>query len=350
MGRHASIRVLLPNKKEMKYRFLIAFVLALVALAFAGVISSGVLKEKPIATTHENDDQKVQVIVHLYKDTYSIGEAVTPRLEIKNNEDSLIEVQDFVLKWDKWAFSNSSAAHLVGPDGRDLMLPYRQPTPDAGYGPPIRVEARKNEWLILPISSHLFLREPGNYTFWIELGESQGRVHESNRVSFQLTDVPSSAPPDRIELKLEPAKSTFSTTEKIEVDVTFTSKSDEPLIFLKPQQDSFDGWVNPVYRFRVMAGAGRGLGLALRDGDMATPIYDESAQFTVALGGSYRQRLTLPEYPEMRKPGEYKIGLTYIVREKAIGKGGVVLDRDMNWPDEVFKGRLESNEITIKIE
>jgi len=35
--------------------------------------------------------------------------------------------------------------------------------------------------------------------------------------------------------------------------------------------------------------------------------------------------------------------------DKAIGKAGAVLDRQMNWEKDVFVGRLESNEIGIEV-
>jgi hypothetical protein len=138
-------------------------------------------------------------------------------------------------------------------------------------------------------------------------------------------------------------------TEPIDIEAIFTNKSDKPIIFLKPQEDSLDGWVNPVYQFTVVDNAGRSLALTLRCGSMATPVYNDSAQFIIASGGFYRQKVQLPLFPEMHKPGEYRVRLTYIVRDKAIGKGGVVLDKKMNWEKEVFVGRLESNEVTITI-
>jgi hypothetical protein len=51
----------------------------------------------------------------------------------------------------------------------------------------------------------------------------------------------------------------------------------------------------------------------------------------------------------MRAAGTYRVRLTYLVRDRAIGKGGVVLDRLMEWDPEVFVGRLESNEVEVSV-
>lgn len=44
------------------------------------------------------------------------------------------------------------------------------------------------------------------------------------------------------------------------------------------------------------------------------------------------------------------LSLTYIVRKQVIGKGGDMLDKWMNWEERVFLGRIESNEIGLKLE
>jgi hypothetical protein len=41
--------------------------------------------------------------------------------------------------------------------------------------------------------------------------------------------------------------------------------------------------------------------------------------------------------------------LTYIVRDRAIGKGGDVLATPMHWDARTLVGRIESDEITIAI-
>ena len=83
---------------------------------------------------------------------------------------------------------------------------------------------------------------------------------------------------------------------------------------------------------------------------MAQPHYDDSAQFTLEPGASYGQQLQLPPFPGMRPPGEYQVQLTYLVRKAAIGKAGRVLDQQMDWPEGVFIGQLESNKLTLTLE
>ncbi len=294
--------------------------------------------------------QMVQLILHSDRGIYSVGESIRPKLQIKNHNSFPIGIHGvFVFSGDKIAFSSPNAAHLIGPEGQDLLLPYQHSTSFPGFDRPIKVGAKGEEWLYLPITSHLHLRQPGEYTFWLELLDDLGQLHRSNQIRFQLVDVVASVPPEFIGLTLASQKLSFATTEHVRVEVVFTNKFDKPLTFLKPQEDSFDGWVNPVYQFTVVDSANRSLALALRSGTMAIPIYDATTQFTIAPGKSYRQRLQLPDFPEMHNPGKYRVRLTYIVRDKAIGKGGVVLDKPMNWGASVFTGRLESNEVTITI-
>lgn len=296
-----------------------------------------------------SNSKTVLVILHPDREIYSIGVSIRPRLQIQNHNHFPIEIFGFIFSWDQLAFSSPNAAYLIGPNGQDLLLQYRRSTSYTDYGLPIKVEGGGEEWLYLPISSHLHLRQLGEYMFWLEVLDNLGELHRSNQINFRLVDVESSVPPQLIELTIKPRKSSFEIIEAIDVETVFTNKSEQSIIFLKPQEDSLDGWVNPMYQFTVVDSADRSLALTLRCGSMATPIYNDSTKFIIASGEFYRQTIQLPLFPEMQNPGEYRIRLTYIVRDKAIGKGGVVLDKKMNWEKNVFVGRLESNEVTITI-
>ena len=296
------------------------------------------------------DTYQVHLILHEEEKLYSIGEPIRPKLQILNKTARKIEFGDgFIFDWADLAFAKPNFLHLIGPDGTELALPYHQ---DQSYFTPfnpIIIDPGKEEWLYLPIYAHFHLRRPGVYTFWLELLDNLGELHISNRISFQLVDVEYSIPPKFIELTLQSQKSSFGIKESIDTEVVFTNKFNKSLTFLRPQEDSFYGWVNPVYQFTVIDGAGRGLPLAQRCGTMATPIYNKTTQVTITPGESFRQGLHLPIFPDMQSPGEFRIRLSYIVRKKAIGKGGIVLDKKMNWGKEVFIGRVESNELTITI-
>lgn len=296
------------------------------------------------------DNHRVRLVLHKEKAVYSIGEPIRPKLQILNDTPQEVALgHGFVFDWETLAFAKPNFVHLIGPDGSELALPYHR---DQSYFTPfnpIIIDPGKEEWLYLPIYAHFHLRRPGAYTFWLELLDNMGELHQSNQISFQLIDLETSVSPELIELTLQSLQSSFAATEPVNLEVDFTNKSEKMLIFLKPQEDSFYGWVNPVYQFTVVDSAGRGLALALRSGTMAIPAYDDTTQFIITPGESYRQKLRLPTFPKMQSPGEYRVRLTYIVREKAIGKGGVVLDKQMNWEKEVFIGRIESNELTITI-
>jgi hypothetical protein len=294
--------------------------------------------------------QAVQLNLYLDRDRYSVGEPVVPRLQILNTGATLVEFLLLVFDWDRLAFSDPSAAHLVAPSGQDLLLPYRRAASDIANEPPIRITPDGEEWLYLPISSYLHLRQPGWYTFWLELLDEMGRVHRSNDVIFNLEDVEPSRSPESIGLTIAPQQTYYTAGEPVDIEVSFTNRASEAVTLLTPQQDSLDGWVNPMYQFTVMDSAGRGLPLARRSGTMATPVYDDASRFTLEPGGSRALQVRLPVFPDMRNPGEYHVWLTYIVRERAIGKAGVVLDQRMNWPKGTFTGRLESNEVVVVIE
>jgi hypothetical protein len=283
--------------------------------------------------------------------TYSIGEQIRAKLQILNDTNQEVKFGNgFIFDWENLAFVEPNFVHLVGPSRTELALQYRC---EQSYfnlvNNPINVEGSNEEWLYLPIHAHFHLRELGEYTFWLELLDNHGELHHSNQISFQLVDIEPSMSPDLIELTLESRKCTFAVTEDTDVEVVFKNKFDRPVIFLKPQEDSFYGWVNPVYQFTIFDSVGRNLSMALRSGTMPFPIYDETTQFTVTPGESYRQMLHLPDFPKIKNAGEYRLRLTYIVREKAIGKGGVVLDKQMNWKEGVFIGRIESNELAITV-
>jgi hypothetical protein len=296
------------------------------------------------------NDQTVEVILHPDRTMYSVGESIRPKLELRNHRASPIEIPAFAFDWNMLAFSSPNAAHLIAPDGQDKLLPYRRSATFTDYVSPLRVEAGQTEWLYLPISQHLHLRQFGQYIFWLELQDNFGTRHRSNQIDFQLTDIKSSLPLELLELRLLPTKSAFANDEPVEVEAVFMNKSEQPIIFLKPQEDSFDSWVNPVYQFIVLDSDEHSLALAQRSGTMGTPVYNETTQFTVAPGHSRSQNLRLPDFPRMRDPGQYRVRLTYLVRDKAIGKGGDVLDQSMNWDQRVFAGRLESNEATVNIQ
>jgi hypothetical protein len=287
------------------------------------------------------------VILHPDQDRYSIGQSIRPRLQLWNLSDAAIEIHGFAFDWDTLAFSPPNEAHLIGPDGQDHLAPYRQPGPFTDA--PVRVQARSEEWLVLPISAHVHLREIGSYRFWLHLVTDTGTAHTTRTLTFELTDVPSSIDPACLELEIAPVRSPQRVGEPVDLDCQFTNHAPRPLRFLGPQEDSFDGWVNPVYQFTVVDASGRSLAMARRDGTMARPVYDDEHLFRIQPGGTHRMALRLPVFPGMRAPGTYTVGLTYLVRDHQIGKGGSELDASMGWDDDVFIGRLESNRTTVTL-
>lgn len=329
----------------MKLRSAICFiVIFLNAYVYSRSIKETVVQSSP------NMGSQFQIIVHSDREHYSIGESVVLRMQLRNGTALPVTISTgFVFDWERLRFSSPHAVHLLDPHGQDLFGSFRQSAPPAGSAP-ITIKGGGEEWLYLPITNHLRLQEPGNYSFSVELGDTSGVLHHSNRISFRLEDVEYSMPRELVSLSLRSRKRSFSKTEPIELQAIFENSSSRPITFLKPQQDSFEGWVNPVYLFSVIDAAGRGLATGPRCGTMASPIYDESTRFTTQPGESFTQDLTLPLFPEMQQPGTYRVQLTYMVRRNAIGKAGVILDRPMNWDSDVFVGRIVSSELLIIIE
>jgi hypothetical protein len=295
-----------------------------------------------------DDESPVKVDVTLDRQVYEIGESIRVKLRLTNRGVSPVAIRQFVFDEQRLAFAPPSAAHLVGPDGRDVFAPYAEP-PTAGlYDPRLSLAPHGEEWALLPVSTFADLSEPGRYEFWLELLDDRGRVAESDRLHFDLTDSAATLRPP-VALSLQPARTTLVATEPIDVEAVFANHGNAPAIVLKPQEDSLSGWVNPVYRFTVMDERGRLLAPELRSGTMATPSYDAMTRIAVPPGGTTRVPLRLPDLPGLMTSGTYRIRLTYIVRDRAIGKGGTVLDRPMQWPSGTFVGRLESNTVTIQI-
>jgi hypothetical protein len=297
-----------------------------------------------------DSNRTLGVVLHRDRETYSVGESIRPKLELRNRSGSALEISGFEFDWDVLAYSDPNAAYLIAPDGQNKLLPYRRSGSFPSPVSPLRVEAERTEWCYLPISHHLHLRQFGHYVFWLDLQDNIGELHRSNKIEFDLVDEKASVPPELLQLRLSATKHAFSRGESVEVEAVFTNKSDQRITILRPQEDSFDGWVNPIYQFTVVDSEGRSLALARRSGSMASPFYDETTKVALGPGHSHTMRLRLPDFPQMRNPGEYRVRLTYLVREMATGKGGDVLERPMNWEEGVFTGRIESNELVIKIQ
>lgn len=292
----------------------------------------------------------VNLVLHLERSSYSIGESIRPKLQIQNRTSRQVVFRTgFVYDWERLAFAAPNAVHLIDPDGKELALPYRRDSVYFESIKPLTVDAGKDEWLYLPLSAQFQLRTPGTYSFRIALSDDGNKVYTSNEVSFTLSDVEYNIAPDKVRLSLRLIRQRFAPDEPVEVEVAFANNSDRVLLFLMPQEDSLDGWVNPVYRFVVFDSAGRSLPLPLRCGSMAEPLYDEKSLFLIEPGKEHRFKLTLPKFAGLHQPGEYNVRLTYIVREKAIGKGGDLLDQIMPWDKRTFIGRIESEVLSIAI-
>jgi hypothetical protein len=284
----------------------------------------------------------------LDREAFSLGQAVRPRLVIRNRTRERLRFPSFIFSEERLAFAAPGGAHLPAPDGRDLLAPYRlaaEAAPEAG----LEVEAGQDEHRILPLSRFADLRQPGRYRFWLALQDPRGRLVESNAVSFELTEVETEPSAGEVALSLRAPQPAPAVPYPIEVEARFESASSEPAVILRPQQDSFDGWVNPAYLFTVTDKQGRLLPRAPRTGSMAEPVYDDDAFLRLPAGGSVSLALRLPLIPGLAGAGRVRVRLDYIVRRRAVGKLGVLLAQPMSWPPRTVVGRLESNDVWLEV-
>ena len=291
-----------------------------------------------------NSTSRLSLILHEERNQFSIGESVTVKMEVINYSDQNVEVPGFQFDWDELVFRTPNDVRLIGPRGDDLMGAYRQSGSDALAG--ISVQANNSEWLYLPISTYMETLVPGDYRFQVTL-TADGESYQSNVFAFSLKDVPTNAAKNEVELEI--ARSEPDELAELYLNTTFLNRSNRAITFLKPQEDSFSGWANPVYRFKVIDKNDRVIQQARRSGTMAEPVYDAQSMVTLLPGERLEQRLRLENFPLLAGSGTYRISLEYIVREDAIGKGGQILDRKMNWDPDVFLGRLVSNEVVITV-
>ncbi len=293
-------------------------------------------------------DPPVRLNIHADRDTFRIGESIRLRLCIRNATTAEVNFLRIAWNGEVLAFTPPTVARLIAPDGTDLLAPYAR-LASFPFGDPWRVPPGAEEHFQLPITPHLALRQPGEHRFTLALDED-GRVHQSNPLSFQLADVEVSLPAGALELTLAFPKPSMGRGERIAPVAVFVNHSGGPVVVLRPQQDSFDGWTNPSFLFHVTDAEGRGLPRALRCGNLATPAYDVAAFLTVPPGGSATVALPLTDVPGLERPGRYRVRLTYIVRRGAVGVGGVPIAGAPAWPGGTFLGRLESNETTLWIQ
>jgi hypothetical protein len=293
---------------------------------------------------------QVHLQLHNDKPVYSIAEMLRPRLQIRNGSDKPVTFGNgFIFDWETLFFAPPNAVHLIDPTGRDLAGSYKDGT-HVPHNKPLTVMPGGEESLFLPIYAFFHLRTTGKYRFWVELGDDRGGVHTTNVVEFELIDVEASAQPGSIVLTLSSPQRESPVNDPVIVSARFANGTSHAVTILHPQQDSFYGWVNPVYQFTVLDSGGRSLPLAVRSGTMALPHYDETTRTTIPPGAVSERTLRLPDVPLMRHAGEYRVSLTYIVRRTAVGKAGAVLDKPENWLPDVFVGRLESPELRIRVQ
>ncbi|MGA1867320.1 MAG: hypothetical protein ACMUJM_02120 [bacterium] len=294
-----------------------------------------------------NSEESVMIKLYPTADSFLLGEPVSVKAQIINNTRDEISFPGFRFDWEELAFAPPNRVSLLDSRGRELASPY-EGVPALGYKS-VTVPPEKEEWAYLPLYPYFFFTREGEYSFSLSLQDNQKRIFKSDTVRFTMKKDNSLKAPEGLELKLETKKEAIHFGDAISFDARFTNRSAQKRTFLKPQQDSYSGWVNPVYQFIVKDAKGRMLPMALRGGSMATPVYDSASMFSLSPGESGLVPLKLPPFPRMSSPGDYTISLIYLVRTKRIGKAGVILEEDTSWDKDVFTGRIVADPVTIRI-
>jgi hypothetical protein len=308
---------------------------------------SRVTEETPKSAQEYNQEIQVTLTLADARELYTVGEIIALGLHINNDSDVPFVINNF--DFQRLVFAPPNAFHLLGPDGKDLLLPYSQTDGASNAISSTQVEAKGELWDYLPLSNYLHLRQTGNYTYWIELVDDEGKKYISNKINFSLMNPGASVPTTLVDLLLRPEELKFSdlAPDQVYLDAVLKNNSNVPLTFLKPQDGSLFNWIIPVYRFTLLDEIGRSLPLPPRSGTLPIPTYNEATMFTLQPGASFQQRLSPPFF--VQKPGEYKLDLTYIVYENHF-RMGTLSNESENWEEGVFIGMVKSNEITIIIE
>jgi hypothetical protein len=294
--------------------------IALLTIFIFQIGCSETIEETPNSAQEDNQEIQVTLTLAYDRESYTVGEAIALGLHIINDSDVSFAIDNFDFL--NLNFSPPNTIHLLGPDGKDLLLPYSQTAFDNAVSS-IQVDAKGELWVYLPLSNHIHLRQTGSYTFWIELVDNKGKQHISNEINFTLMNPRTSIPTRLVELLLRPEDLRVSNLAlgQVYLDVVLTNNSNVPLTFLKPQDGSLFNWVTPVYRFTLLDETGRSLPIPSRSGTLGIPTYNEATTFTLEPGTSFRQKLSPPFFVE--KPGKYKMDLTYIVYENHFRMGNL---------------------------
>lgn len=300
-----------------------------------------------------NPPEHVVLSLHQPKETLLLGEPVFVQLQVSNASRQTQVFGGFVFDHEHFAFAAPNEVNLVAPDGLDLAAAYRSDVSYFRSHPALEVAPGEDTWLRLPIHAHLQLLTLGRYAFGLALADDNGGLSRSNRVEFDVVDEMPDTMQQSIRLLIEPSSEVVSAealrTQAAQLLVTFANISQRTVVVLRPQDDSGAGWVNPVFRVIVTDAAGRQLAHSPRCGTMAAPTYDAASTIRLLPGDTAQLRLPYPLVESMWRRDEYSVRLLYLVRDRAIGKGGTVLEQPMGWEPEVLVGHVVSNEIALRV-
>src|SRR5690606_19083565 len=114
---------------------------------------------------------------------------------------------------------------------------------------------------------------PGTYTFWVELEDNFGQLHQSNKVDFTLEDIEPSVPLELLELEIRLDKNSYTIAELLDVGLEYSFKNltDETVTFIR--RLSFNTPVqSPVFELVIHDTKGRMIPIILSDAPGYVPI------------------------------------------------------------------------------
>ena len=288
----------------------------------------------------------VQLILHIKKTQWKVGEEIISQLQIVNNSENSIQFSGFSMSWKNLKVSGNHKASFVGPDGKNLLAPFHFKEREINEAEIITVAPKKEVWEKLVFSNHLHFHQTGKYQFSIELEDNNGNSYKSNVLELNITKDTSDISADRLSLVINLTEAPTS-NNRLKVTAKIANHSDKNVKILKAQQGSVDNIINPYYEFVLTDKNGKGIGKTYMSCDMIIPPeYNEKNTIVLSLNESFSQEITLPKYIDL-KSGKYNLELHYLVYHTGVVHGRKT--EPMNWEPHVFVGDLKSNSIELTI-
>lgn len=298
-------------------------------------------------TTTVMDEPGIELAITVNRDVFTMNEPISATLTVKNTSDSTISVgKNTFIDWQFISFGAPNELSLIAPDGKNLAHVHQSEKKPGDFL--VTLPPRSEKAIRIPLFKLFDFSQTGVYSLQLKLFDAKGVGYESNRVEFTLNEEENAEKAD-LRLGLEMKQTSYAPGQALLVSLEFINESKKDQRILLPQDDSFDGWVNPVYKFVIKDAQGRMIPMPARDGSMAEAHYLEANSRFIQAGKTTGLEIEFPYVRNELMPGVYSLKVIYIVRKQKIGKTGVLLDEKMDWPPSVQPGAIISNTVSFEV-